>query len=306
MPRSRLVSLAAFLVVTWVGTRPADAGEPFVLFESGQVRPLALAPHRPLLYAVNTPDNRLEILTITGKRVEPLSSIAVGLEPVAVAARNDDEVWVVNHLSDSVSIVDVRNPAAPRVVRTLLVGDEPRDIVFAGPGGRRAFITTARRGQNSPIDPAQTTPGLGRANVWVFDAEHPGDSMGGTPLTIVTLFSDVPRALAVTPDGRTVYAAAFKSGNQTTTVLSFVFLFQLLGFGMAGPATDHDGVPAPSVGQIVQLDGTAWRDDLGRDVSPIVMFNLPDRDVFAIDAMANPPVEKPALVAARAWRRTAR
>ena len=56
---------------------------------------------------------------------------------------------MVNHLSDSVSIVDVA-AAPPRVVRTLLVGDEPRDIVFAGPGGNRAFITTARRGQNLP------------------------------------------------------------------------------------------------------------------------------------------------------------
>ena len=78
----------------------------------------------------------------------------VGLEPVAVAARTNTEVWVVNHLSDSVSIVDI-GATPPRVVRTLLVGDEPRDIVFAGPTDAdghfsRAFITTARRGQNLP------------------------------------------------------------------------------------------------------------------------------------------------------------
>ncbi len=34
-------------------------------------------------------------------------SVPVGLEPVAVAARSETEVWVVNHLSDSVSIVDL-------------------------------------------------------------------------------------------------------------------------------------------------------------------------------------------------------
>ena len=33
------------------------------------------------------------------------------------------------------------------VARTLLVGDAPRDIVFAGTGGNRALITTAHRGQ---------------------------------------------------------------------------------------------------------------------------------------------------------------
>ncbi|MFY0536535.1 hypothetical protein [Nannocystis pusilla] len=72
--------------------------------------------------------------------------------------RSDDEVWVVNHLSDSVSIVDV-DSATPYVKRTLLVGDEPRDIVFAGPGKSRAFITAAHRGQNAPFDPKLTTPG---------------------------------------------------------------------------------------------------------------------------------------------------
>jgi DNA-binding beta-propeller fold protein YncE len=51
--------------------------------------------------------------------------------------------------------------------------------------------------------------------VWVFDAGALGD---GTPATIVTLFADTPRALAVSPDGGTVYAAAFHSGNQTASI----------------------------------------------------------------------------------------
>ncbi|MBK9032508.1 MAG: hypothetical protein IPL61_14560 [Myxococcales bacterium] len=262
------------------------------MFESGQVRPIARAPHRPLVFAVNTPDNRLEVLALIGRHLIPVASVKVGLEPVAVAARSDDEVWVVNHLSDSISVVDVSDPLAPKVVRTLLVGDEPRDVVFAGPGRRRAFITTARRGQNSPVDPALTTPGLGRANVWVFDADHLGAGMGGTPLTILTLFSDTPRALAVTPDGRTVYAAGFRTGNRTTTVFSLVFDFGLLGLTQQGPATDAHGAPAPSVGQIAQFDGAAWRDESGRDLSGGVFFNLPDKDVFAIDAMANPPAPR--------------
>jgi YVTN family beta-propeller protein len=67
---------------------------------------------------------------------------------LALAARSNGEVWVVNHLSDSVSVVDVAS-APPRVVRTLLTCDEPRDIVFAGSGNDRAFVTTARRGRES-------------------------------------------------------------------------------------------------------------------------------------------------------------
>lgn len=72
------------------------------------------------------------------------------------------------------------------LVRTLLVGgDEPMDIVFGGENNSRAFITTAHRGQNSPVDPQATTPGVGRADVWVFDtAALAADA--GTPLNIIT------------------------------------------------------------------------------------------------------------------------
>src|SRR6187455_910759 len=145
---------------------PSLAASPFVLFESGQVRPLALSPDGSRLFVVNTPDNRLEIFDVGVGTLTHAASVPVGLEPVAVAARNNAEVWVVNHLSDSVSVVDVTSSATARVVRTLLVGDEPRDIVFAGPGGNRAFITTAHRGQNTPLHPTiesvLTTSGLGR------------------------------------------------------------------------------------------------------------------------------------------------
>jgi len=46
------------------------------------------------------------------------------------------------------------------------------------------------------------------------------DGAGGVPIKIVTLFGDTPRALAITPDGKTVYAAVFKSGNQTMATSS--------------------------------------------------------------------------------------
>src|SRR5258708_10713446 len=188
----------------------------FTAFEAGQVRPLALSSDGRLLYATNTPDNRLEIFRVKSHGLHHIVSVPVGLEPVAVAEREDGEVWVVNHLSDSVSIVDTTWPEGAHVVRTLLVGDEPRDIVFAGPEKSRAFITTAHRGQNTGRDPQLTTAGVGRADVWVFDAEHPGHSLSGTPLNVITLFTDTPPALAVSADGATAYAAAFQSGNLTT------------------------------------------------------------------------------------------
>src|SRR5262245_63518123 len=143
---SQLARSFAALALTAAFAAPAAAQSSFVTFESGQVRPLALSADGTRLYAVNTPDNNLEIFSVGASGLTKLSSISVGLEPVSVAVRNAGEVWVVNHLSDSVSIVDVSVSPA-RVKRTLLVGDEPRDVVFAGTGNGRAFVSTARRGQ---------------------------------------------------------------------------------------------------------------------------------------------------------------
>jgi len=270
----------------------AAASPAFVTFESGQVRPLAKSPDGARLFVCNTPDNRLEIFDITPAGLTRVASVPVGLEPVAVAARSNTEVWVVNHLSDSVSVVDISNIAAPRVTRSLTVGDEPRDIVFGGAGFHRAFITTAHRGQNIGFDPELTTAGKGRADVWVFDANDLGSSFGGDEETVITLFGDTPRPLAVSADGTRVYAGVFFSGNQTTALGEGVVPNGGEGAGgLPDPATDHLGHPRPEVGLIVKYDGTKWVDELNRDWSGSVRFNLPDYDVFAIDATANPPIQ---------------
>jgi DNA-binding beta-propeller fold protein YncE len=270
----------------------------FTAFESGQVRPLAITPDKKFLLAVNTPDAKLEIFKITSTGLEHRASVPVGLEPVAVAVRSDEEAWVVNNLSDSVSVVEL-NDKNSRVKHTLLVGDEPRDVVFAGDKKSRAFITTAHRGQNSPLDPQLSTAGVGRADVWVFDAKAccSGTSAGGTPLTILSFFSDTPRALAVTPDGSKVYMAAYFSGNGTAT--TFVGNF----FGLTNPLppvqvfpffplplnVNAFGQPQALTSVIVKYDGAHWKDENGMVRDPEMKFTLPDRDVFAIDANANPP-----------------
>jgi DNA-binding beta-propeller fold protein YncE len=292
--------LLLLVACAMLGTpRPATAA--YQLFEAGQVRPLAISPDGSTLVATNTPDDQLELFSIqTDGSLLHTGAVQVGMRPVAVAFRSNGEVWVVNHLSDSVSIVDLSG--VPHVARTLLVGDEPRDIVFAGTDGNRAFVTAAHRGQHlsdasiagvpGAGDPQLTTAGIGRAAVWVFDAASLGTTVGGTPVEILSFFADTPRGLAVSADGNTVYVAAFHSGNRTTVINETLVPN---GFGSAGPSggapggvpgpdDNAFGDPAPETSVIVRFDGANWRDTLGRSWDALVPFDLPDHDVFSIDA----------------------
>jgi YVTN family beta-propeller protein len=250
------------------------ASDGFTNFETEPVRPLALSPDGHYLYALNTADDRLEIFNAEGERLRSVGETSVGLRPVAIALRGT-QAWVVNHLSDSVSVVDVSDPARPKVVHTLQVGDEPRGIVVAGPRQERIFVATAYRGET-------LTPGIGRAQLWMFDALRPQAAPA-----LLTLFGSKPRALAASHDGRHVYAAVYLSGNGTTTVSGE----DAVRLGRA-PQLYLDAIPyagIPKQGPIVRRDHGRWLDDQNRDWTAAVPFDLPDYDVFVIDATADSP-----------------
>jgi YVTN family beta-propeller protein len=278
------------LLCVWVFSAPARAADSFVNWENPQVHPLELTPDGARLLAVNTADNRLMVFDLTGGEPRLTASIPVGLEPVSVRARSNTEAWVVNHISDSVSIVDL---TTLNVVATVPTEDEPADVVFAG-SPQRAFITCSQVNTVLVVDPAQPLSAAQR----------------------VPLLGEDPRALAVSPDGRKVYAAIFESGNGTTALggggnLPGLYPPNVVSdpigpYGGINPPPNKgstfeppiaEGLPTPPPGPlIVRQDASGrWLDDNARDWTELVSgsnaaasgrlpgWKLPDRDLAIID-----------------------
>jgi YVTN family beta-propeller protein len=231
----------------------------YLNFEAPQVHPLAITPDHTRLVAVNTAANRLSVFDLTGELPRLIDEIPVGLEPVSVRARNDREVWVANWLSDSVSIVDL---AVGNVVRTIDAGDEPADIVFAGPQREKAFVCVS-----------------GQAQVRVYDANALSE-----PPHILDIPGKQPRSLATDPAGERVFVSVFESGNRTT-VVSADKVTQAGGPPKPSPKMAKKLPKAPEVGLIVKWNGSRWTDESGNAKwDQILPYTLADADLVIIDA----------------------
>ena len=86
-PRPTLTSAfaSAFLTLSCAGLiatqapTPARAAAPdFIAFESGHVRPLALSADGTKLFAVNTPNNTLEVFNVTPAGLQLAARVPVG------------------------------------------------------------------------------------------------------------------------------------------------------------------------------------------------------------------------------------
>ena len=217
-----LTLVAVFIPMTasmQTGVAPAS----YVNFEGSQVSPVRLSPDGTRLFAVNTPDARLSVFDLSQAASPALiAEIPVGIEPVSVNPRTSDEVWVVNQVSDSISVVSVSRGI---VIDTISVKDEPADVVFAG---GKAFVSVSRSNQ-----------------VRVFDA------VTRQQRASIPLVGENPRGMAVSPDGGKVYAAMALSGNRTTIVPA--------ASAPAPPPPTNPSLPqAPQEGLIVDAADPQW------------------------------------------------
>lgn len=214
--------IGTFLITSTRCGAAAATDATFVNFEGKQTAPVRLSPDGTRLFAVNTSDARLSVFDVSNPSNPILiAEIPVGLEPVSVHPLNNDEAWVVNEVSDSVSVVSV---ARGIVTDTLQAKDEPADVMVAA---GRAFVSCSRNNL-----------------IRVFDLATRAE------LAAIPVLGSNPRALALSPDGSKIYAAFALSGNRTT----------LIPAALAPPQpmpVNITNVP-PRVGLIVDAIDTNW------------------------------------------------
>ncbi|MHA3772830.1 hypothetical protein ACXR0O_14955 [Verrucomicrobiota bacterium sgz303538] len=211
------------IVVSWMLLSGVAAAAGYTHFEARQTHPIALSPDGTRLFALNSTDGRLSVFDITttgNPKPVLIAEIPVGVEPVSVRPRTNDEVWVVNEVSDSVSIVSISRGV---VIDTLRASDEPADVVFAN---GKAFVSCARNNM-----------------VRVFDATTRAQ------LATIPLQGLYPRALVANAAGTRIYAAFQLSGNRTTVLPA--------SKAPAPPSPTNPSLPpAPQTGLIVAASDT--------------------------------------------------
>ncbi len=227
----------------------------FQVFASPQTEPVALSADGATLYVAHTTAGRVVAIdTATGQQ----TSIDVGMEPVSVELRPDgQELWVANHLSDSVSVISTASLEVVATIQDLDASlandfDEPADIAFASDA--KAYVSLSSTDRIAVIDVASRAV-TGHIDISAQD----------------------PRAIAVR--NGLLYVAAFESGNQTQISACNTF------FGSNIP-----GDPC-SIG-LVGIALFAINPNIpGLAKNIIVEPAAPDRDLFVFDTTNEQPID---------------
>lgn len=234
---------------------PAPIGHPS--FMSPHASPIAVQEDR--VFVVNTPSDTVDVIDAKSRKI--VARIDVGIDPVSIAMRPDGkEVWVSNHISDSVSVIDTvtGSPTYLQVIATVqdldpkartTRFDEPVGVAFAN--NKKAYVALSSENRIAVV------------NVATRKVEK----------RLIIPAQD-PRAIVVRGDR--LYVIPFESNNKT----------QLSG----GKKSELDG-------KLVTFDA---QDELARSnnvlslhiVSDIVKHpDVPDRDLFVFDTKTDELIE---------------
>ena len=163
--------------------------------ESPHANPIAVNGN--YVYVTNTPSGTVDVIDRKTQKI--FTRIKVGIDPVSIAVRPDGkEVWVANHVSDSVSVIDTdpKSPTFHIVIATVqdfdqhkaTTFDEPVGIAFAN--NSKAYIALSSERQIVVVN-ARTKQITDRLEIRAQD----------------------PRAIVVRGDR--LYVIPFESGNKT-------------------------------------------------------------------------------------------
>ncbi|SVA84941.1 uncharacterized protein METZ01_LOCUS137795, partial [marine metagenome] len=226
-------------------------------FLSPHSSPIAI--HGDQVFVVNTPSDTVDVIDKKNQKI--VERINVGVDPVSVAVRPDGkEVWVSNHISDSVSIIDTvaSSPTYLHVVATIQEFDkrarstrfdEPVGIAFAS--NKKAYVALSSKNEIGVIDVVKREVEK-RLKITAQD----------------------PRAIVVRGDR--LYVIPFESNNQTQ---------------LSGGAKDKID------GKLVTFDAYDHSIDnnnvlsLGHVTDIVKHPDVPDRDLYVFDTKTDELVE---------------
>ena len=232
-----------------------DVGHP--TFASPHSKPIAITGGH--VYAANTPADTVDVIDAKSRSI--VHRIDVGVDPVSVVARPDGmEVWVANHISDSVSVIDT-NPASgtfqqviatiqdvdPHTLSTRF--DEPVGIAFAN--NRKAYVALSTSNRIAVVDVRERTV-----------TKH------------LPIRAQDPRAMVVRGDN--LYVIPFESNNQS----------QLSGCRVDVNPIDGDMCTFDAVEHVFSNNNVL---STGYDADIVKNPRLPDRDLFVFDTRTDQP-----------------
>lgn len=226
---------------------PDNVGRP--TFNSPHAKPIVV--HGGFVYAANTPADTVDVIDPGTNTV--VNRINVGVDPVGLAVRPDgSEIWVTNHISDSVSVIDTDadshffqqviatvNDFATSTYATQF--DEPVGVAFASDA--KAYVALSTTNRIAVVDVATRSV-----------TDH------------LTIAAQDPRAITVR-DGK-LYVIAFESNNQT----------QLSG--CEEESIDGDGCTFDAVEHVFRNNNVL---STNYDADIVKNTELPDRDLFIFD-----------------------
>ena len=250
MGKNRLLVAAAFvvgcLVTGQVFAQATDVG--FPTFVSPHSKPIV--KNGDFVFVANTPADTVDV--IDANSFEVVGRVNVGVDPVSLAVRPDgSEVWVSNHVSDSISIIDIdaQSPTYLQIKTTLQAFDE---------------------GTSAPL--IDEPMGIAFANndkVYIlFSSDNllvAADADTGEATNVIDITAQDPRALAV--HGDRLYVIPFESNNQSQIS------------GCTGPL-DGELCTFDALEHVVNNNNVL---SLNAVVDIVKNPGMPDRDLFVFD-----------------------